>query len=194
MTVLYGDVNINPGKAAIGGARFDYRTYVATLAATLATTNIFVLGILPANHRLLDLFLEVGPGDTGTALTWNVGLLNWYLNRPEPAAATPGWDMYNGTPGIPAQVGSASGAALPAEADGLGATSAAIATGFLAISASTIGRSSAGGRAGVSASVTPMITYGSSKFDRLIGVQLGVAPTTGIAACKFSIGYLIDQP
>jgi hypothetical protein len=185
---LAPDLYTNPPKTAICGARVDYREI--NLATTdLITTQIIALGILPAGHRLMDLQLECGDMDSGAGLTITVGLLNSYYNRRSASAAYPGWDEHNGTLAIPAQIGSATGATTPAEADGEGGVSPVLATGFDIITASTVGQ--AGGRDEIDLDKTPTITLGISAYDRIIGVAFPAAPA-GAVAGKLAIFYEID--
>ena len=191
-TIKYNpDLYTNPPKTAIPGARIDYRE-MDLVVGDLITTQILAIGILPAGHRLLNLELESADLDSHTTptITITVGLLNHYYNRPD-ATVEPGWNAHNITPGIPAQVGSASGATTPAEADGDGGSTVVLATGSDIITASTIGQG--GGRAGMTLVLTPTISLGVSKLDRIIGIQFAAAAATAQAG-KIAIKAYIDEP
>jgi hypothetical protein len=192
-TVKYGDIYTNPPKSAVPGARYDYRE-IAVLAADLISTQVLAMGVLPAGHRLLNLELEAGALDSHTTptLTITVGLLNNYFNEAEASAAHPGWDAHNITLAIPAQVGGATGATTPAEVDAGGATTPALATGSDIITATTVGR--VGGISKIwPATLTPAISLGISKKDRIIGVQFPAGSATAVAG-RLAIKYEIDQP
>jgi hypothetical protein len=192
-TVKYApDFYTNPPKSAVPGARVDYRE-ISLLTTDLITTQIIALGILPAGHRLLDLKLESSDLDSHTTptITITVGLLNHYYNEAEACAAHPGWDANDIEPGIPAQVGSDAGATTPAEIDGEGTTTPVLTTGSDIITASTIGQG--GGIAGPTSTLTPSMSLGVSKKDRIIGVQFAALPETA-AAGRLAIKYEIDEP
>jgi hypothetical protein len=185
--IIAPDLYSNPPKSAVPGSRKDFRSY-AWPAATQTTGYVLALGILPAYHRLSALELECSDMDSGTTHAISVGLLNSYYNRPVAAAATPGWDVHTGKVGIPIQVGSTTGDTTPGEADLLGGTTPILALGCFIITASTIPQ--AGGRASMDVSLTPMITLGLSKLDRIIALAL-TATGTAVAG-TVAIAYTLD--
>lgn len=193
-TIYYGDIYTNPPKSAVPGARWDHREY-DVLTTDLVTTHILAIGVLPAGHRLLDLKLEVAILDSHTTptLTITVGLLNNYYGDPD-VTVKAGWDKANITPGIAAQVGSASGATTPAEVAEGGSSTVALVTGSDIITASTIGRTTAGvAKLGATATLTPTLSLGVSKKDRIIAVQFPAAAATAVAG-KLAVDYCVDQP
>ena len=185
--VIAPDLYNNPAKSAIPGSRRDFRYYAWAVANQL-TTVIIALGILPALHRLSALDIECSDMDSGSSHTLSVGLLNSYYNRPVASAAAPGWDVHTGTPGIPIQTGSTTGATTPGEADALGGTTPILALGCNIITSSSIPQ--AGGRASMATNLTPMITLGISNFDRIIGVQFTAVGTA--VAGYIGIVYALD--
>jgi hypothetical protein len=172
--IIAPDLYSNPAKSAIPGSRRDFRSY-SWAAAYQTVGYIIALGILPAYHRLSALELECSDMDSGSSHTLSVGLLNSYYNRPVASSAAPGWDLHTGTPGIPIQTGSTTGATTPGESDGLGGTTPILALGCNIITSSNIPQ--AGGRASMATNLTPMLTLGVSQFDRIIGLQLTAVGT-----------------
>uniref|UniRef100_A0A6M3IDC5 Uncharacterized protein n=1 Tax=viral metagenome TaxID=1070528 RepID=A0A6M3IDC5_9ZZZZ len=183
------DLYTKPPVTSIGGAMRDFRRMTVT-AAQLITTNIFALGILPANHRLTDLQLEVPDLEaSGGTTTVTVGILNNYYNTPDASTDDPGFNENAGVIGIPAQTGSDAGATTPAEADGDGGTTPVLSDGLDILNDNTVAR--AGGRAGPDTDLTPTTTIGKSLKDRIIGVQFPVIGT--MQAGTIAISYEVDQ-
>lgn len=149
-----------PPKTGPGTNR-DYRAHNLT-AAQNVTGNIVALGILPAGHRLQDLRLEVDPLDSDAALVLNVGILNTYLNEPDASVADP--------------ANYASGGATNT------GTAPALVSGHNIITGATIGRSSADGCAGITATEIPSHAIGVDKTkDRIIAVEVGTQAGTAVA-------------
>ena len=160
-----------PPKTGVG-PNVDYRTHPLTEAQNV-TGNIVALGILPAGHRLHDLRLEVDPLDTGTALVLNVGILNTYYNEAEAAV----------------------GAAAAYDSGGATdtGTAPALVSGHNIITGATIGRSSADGTAGITATEIPSHAIGvDTTKDRIIAVEIGTGSTTDIAG-DISIVYVTAE-
>lgn len=154
------------------GANMDYRSHALT-AAQNVTGNIVALGILPARHRLHDLRLEVDPLDTGTAVVLNVGILNTYYNEAE-ASAT---DAANYSSGGQTNTG----------------TAPALVSGHNIITGATIGRSSADGTGGITATEIPSHAIGvDTTKDRIIAVEIGTQATTAIAG-DIAIAYMTAE-
>jgi hypothetical protein len=171
------DLYVNPPKTAIPGARWDYRTIEVTKAAmevTAANNAIIALGILPAGHRLLSLFVESDDLTTGSDLVFGVGILNSYYGVAVASASVAGFDT--GT--VPRL---ATGTVTLADAS-------TIAYGNI-LTGSTIMQ--AGGRIDTLVLAT-MTNVGVDKFhDRIIAIDITTQATTG-AAGTLSIGYCID--
>ncbi len=166
---IASDLYTKPPINAMAGARYDYRE-IALATTDLVTTQIVALGILPAGHRLMDLFLEIEDLDDASSLTVSVGILNTYYNEAEAAAAN--------------AAAYASGGATNT------ATQPELVSGHNAITATTTGR--AKGRAGMTATLNPSRDIGVDYAkDRIIAVQFPAAPGTP-AAGDLAIGYLID--
>jgi hypothetical protein len=192
-TIKYApDLYTNPPKTAIPGARVDYRA-IDLLTTDLITTQIIALGILPAGHRLMDLKIEAADLDSHTTptITITVGLLNHYYGRPD-ATVKAGWNAHTIAVGIEAQVGYSGYLTTPAELDAGGGSTVVLATGSDIITATTVAQ---GGGIGTiyPLTLTPSISLGVSKLDRIIGVQLAAVPATAVAG-KLAIKYWIDEP
>ncbi|MFA6509939.1 MAG: hypothetical protein WCV62_05740 [Candidatus Peribacteraceae bacterium] len=156
-----------PPKTGVG-PNVEYRTHALT-AAQNVTGNIVALGILPSGHRLHDLRLEVDPLDTGTAVVLNVGILNTYYNEAEASATN--------------------AAAYDSGGQTDTGTAPALVSGHEIISSATIGRSSAAGRGGITATLIPSHAVGvDTTKDRIIAVEIGTQATTAIAG-DISIVY-----
>jgi hypothetical protein len=81
---IYSRPPINP----MPGARVLCYSMTPT-AAQMTATNGLVLGVIPAQCRLMDAKVEIADIDTGTAVTWALGILNSYYN--EAIAGTTGF-------------------------------------------------------------------------------------------------------
>ena len=185
--IIAPDLYTNPPKLAMPGTRRDFRSYSWASADQLAA-NVIALGILPAGHRLTDLVLECAKLDGGSSHALSVGLLNSYYGQALASATAPGWDAYTAAVGIAAQTGSTTGATTPAEAAAKGGSTPILALGCNIITSSTTPQ--AGGRATMTTTLSPSITLGVSKYDRIIALQLTAVGTAqaGIVA----IGYTLD--
>jgi hypothetical protein len=175
---LAPDLYTNPAKTSIPGARFDYRSMAVTKAqaeVTAANNGILCLGILPAAHRLLSLFLESGGISTGSDIVADVGILNTYLGLAAATATVAGFDT--GT--VPRL---ATGSVTLADAS-------VIAYGNI-LTGSTVLRTG-GGRADTL--VLPLsVNVGVDPFhDRIIAVNITTQATTG-ALGYVALGYCID--
>ncbi len=175
---LAPDLYTNPAKTAIPGARFDFRSMAVTKAqAEVAAANngILCLGILPAGHRLMTLFVESGGISTGSDIVASVGILNTYWGLAVATATVAGFDT--GT--VPRL---ATGSVTLADAS-------VIAYGNI-LTSFTILRTG-GGRAdtlvlniGANVSVDPF-------HDRIIAVDITTPATTGVLG-YVALGYCFD--
>ena len=180
------DLYSKPPKSAIPGARVDFRQMeltAAELQITAANNHILAIGVLPAGHRLMGLFIEADPLSTGADLVYDVGILNNYYNQPEAnvAAGVVGFDLGI----VPALVSSS----ITLE-DGTVIAYSNIITGL------TLGQSSAGGRVSLDhapAALRPtLVGVGVDKIhDRIIAINITTQATTGVAG-TISVGILTD--
>ncbi len=160
-----------PPKTGVG-PNVDYRAHTLTTAQNV-TGNIVALGILPAKHRLQDLRLEVDPLDTGTAIVLNVGILNTYYNEAEASATAPADYSSGGATNT--------------------GTAPALVSGHNIITGATIGRSSADGTAGITATEIPSHAIGvDTTKDRIIAVEIGTQATTA-AEGDIAIAYVTAE-
>lgn len=160
-----------PPKTGPGTNR-DYRSHNLT-AAQNVTGNIVALGILPAKHRLHDLRLEVDPLDSDAALVLNVGILNTYYNEAD-ASATDAADYDSG--------GQTNTGTAPA-----------LVSGHNIITGATIGRSSADGTGGITATEIPSHAIGvDTTKDRIIAVEIGTQAGTAVAG-HIAISYVTAE-
>jgi hypothetical protein len=175
---LAPDLYTNPPKTAIPGARWDFRKMAVTKAqAEVAAANngILALGILPAGHRLLSLFLESGAISTGADIVADIGILNTYYGVAVASAAVPGFDT-----GTAPRLATGS----VTLADGTVIAYGNILTG------TTILRTG-GGR--IDTLVLPLsVNVGVDKLhDRIIAIDITTPATTGVLGFA-AIGYCID--
>lgn len=176
-----------PPKTAMPGARFDFRQMEVTkaqLEVTAANNSILAVGVLPAGHRLMGLFVEVDALSTGADLVFDVGILNSYYNEPEAnvAAGDVGFDA--GT--VPRL---ATGNVTLADASVIAYSN--IMTGCI------VGQSSAAGRVALdtaTAALLPsLVGVGVDPFhDRIIAIDITTEAGTGIAG-TVAIGALYDM-
>ena len=169
-----------PPLNADPGARIDFRTYEVT-AADLALTDQFIgIGVLPAGHRLMDFILECDDLDTGTDLTFDVGILNTYYN--EAAAGTTGFRIKAGV------------AQAAADYDSGGQTDTGttpdIVSGHEIFTGEDIGQS--GGRSDRIATAICEAIGVDHNVDRIIAIQFPVAAGTP-AAGTINFIYTIDK-
>lgn len=161
------DLYTKPPRGIVG-MNMEYRAHNLT-AAQNVTGNLVALGILPAKHRLIDLRLEVDPLDTGTAIVLNVGILNTYYNEHDASATA--------------------AAAYDSGGQTNTGTAPALVSGHNIITAATIGRSSADGTGGITATEIPSHAIGvDTTKDRIIAVEVGTQATTAIAG-HIAIAY-----
>jgi hypothetical protein len=177
-TQLAPDLYTNPAKTAIPGARWDYRVMAVTAAqAQVAAANfaILCLGILPAGHRLLSLFMESNGLSTGSDIVANIGILNTYWGLAAASATVAGFDT--GT--VPRL---ATGSVTLA--DGTVIAYGNILTGSTVLQ-------TAGGR--IDTLVLALsVNVGVDKLhDRIIAVDFSTSATTGRAG-NLALGYCVD--
>lgn len=181
------DLYTNPPKTGIPGLRCDVRSMAVT-AAQLVTTNIFVLGILPAGHKLVDWFLETTDLDTGASAVIDVGVCNWYYRHNVSTATALSTDNYGNATNNPNV--SISGTTTTTVADTT--QTPVLVSGSNLITGATTGQ--AGGRAAKTASLNVTQVVGIDyKNDRLIGINFTTAPQTA-AAGTLTLGLFIDEP
>jgi hypothetical protein len=175
---LAPDLYTNPAKTAIPGARFDYRSMAVTAAQAqyaAANNGILCLGILPAMHRLLSLFIESDGLDTGSTIVADVGILNTYWGLAAATATVVGFDT--GT--------------VPRLATGSVTLTDGTVIAYGNILTGTTVLRTGGGRADTL--VLPLsVNVGFDPFhDRIIAVNITTAAGTG-AAGHVALGYCID--
>jgi hypothetical protein len=152
------------------GVNFDYRTHTLTVAQNV-TDNLIAIGILPAKHRLVDLFLESADIDSGSGQVFDVGILNTYYNEPDASVADP--------------AAYASGGATNT------GTAPALVSGHNVITGATIGQ--AVGRAGPTVTLAPSKDIGvDNTKDRIIAVKVATQGATQVEGV-IAIGYVTAE-
>jgi hypothetical protein len=168
-----------PAITPIPGARIVRYSFIPT-AAQMTATNGLVIGVLPAGCRLMDAKVEIGDIDTGTAVTWAMGILNSYLN--EQPAGTIGYRFKAGVSQAAAAYNSGGVTntnTIPERATGQDLFSTGQTAGQ---SAAMVRMSNAAGDAiGV-----------ENDLDRLIVMELG-GTLTGIQAAAISLYLFVDM-
>jgi len=162
-------------KTGTPSTGWDFRQMEVTKAemeVAAANNAILALGILPAGHRLQNLFVECDPLSTGADIVFDVGILNSYYNTAPASATTPGID------------GSTTVSEL--EDSSITLTDGTVIAYTNIITGATIGRSSAAGRCALdnaAAALAPsLIGVGVDKLhDRIIAINFTTEATTGVA-------------
>jgi hypothetical protein len=173
---LATDLYTKPAMNAIGGARWEYRTY-SMAAADMVTTNVFALAPFPAGHRLVDAFVECTDIDSATSAAFDVGILNSYFGDAFPTVAKPAAYSVNGL----TDTGTVSG----------------LVSGGNLFSAITIGQAGGRARLGMSAAstytLTPSYSIGVSEYkDRIVALQFTTNPGTAVAG-YVTIGLCFER-
>ena len=176
---LAPDLYTNPAKTAIPGARWDFRQMEITkaqLEVTAANNGILALGILPAGHRLLSLFVESDDLSAGADLVFSVGILNTYYGVAAASATVAGFDT--GT------------------APRLATGSVTLADGTVIVYGNILTGSTimqAGGRIDTLV-LALMVNVGVDKLhDRIIAIDITTAATMGTTGGgTIALGYCID--
>jgi hypothetical protein len=84
--------------------------FEATITATLATTDILEIGVIPPNCRLIDAYIDVG-ASLGATATVNVGVLNGVHGAAKMPDGTTDRALVAGTEIFTGQAGTASAVA-----------------------------------------------------------------------------------
>ena len=88
--VVNPELFTKPGLEPVPGTRIDHKV-ISLTAAQLAAANIYAIGILPANCKLMHCILETQQLDTGSNATITVGVLNNYVLGMATNAAATAW-------------------------------------------------------------------------------------------------------
>jgi hypothetical protein len=73
---VYGKPAVN----ALGGARWEFRSIALITGDVASASQLTAISLLPAGHRVMDAFLEIGDLDSHAAPSLNIsiGILNTY--------------------------------------------------------------------------------------------------------------------
>jgi hypothetical protein len=188
-TTSINNLWVKPALNAIGGARMEHRT-VSLLTTDEVTSQIYALAILPADHAIIDMYIESAALDSSPTLAAvaNVGILNAYA----PGFTSP-------TSGVGTQLdggGSLTYGSYNSNSITDSTASPILITSLNMITGTTIVQ--AGGRKGIdqpgnSSSYGAVTKIGVDKtLDRIIALQFTTAPGTA-AAGNIDIYLLIDR-